>query len=130
MLCASCHTLYGEGGRLGPDLTGSGRDNIDYLLENIADPSAVVTADFRLSTVALKDGRVLAGFIAGKTDRTLTLRTMTDTQTLERAEVTTITESALSMMPEGLIEALTPAQIRDLFAYLMGRQQVPLPASN
>src|SRR5213594_2704417 len=46
--CASCHTLYGEGGKVGPDLTGGGRDNLDYLLENIVDPSAVVTAEFRM----------------------------------------------------------------------------------
>jgi len=49
MACAACHTLYGEGGKVGPDLTGGGRDNLDYLLENIVDPSAVVTADFRMS---------------------------------------------------------------------------------
>src|SRR6185369_13067115 len=42
--CAACHTLYSEGGKVGPDLTGGGRDNLDYLLENIVDPSAVVTA--------------------------------------------------------------------------------------
>lgn len=126
-LCAACHTLYGEGGKIGPDLTGSGRDNLDYLLENIADPSAVVTADFRLTTLTLKDGRALAGVIAAKTDRTLTLKTMTDTQAIERAEIAKTEESPLSMMPEGLIETLTPEQVRDLFAYLMGRQQVSLP---
>ena len=64
--CASCHTLYGEGGKVGPDLTGGGRNNLDYLLENIVDPSAVVTADFRMSILDLKDGRVLNGLIAAK----------------------------------------------------------------
>src|SRR5262249_4600739 len=56
LVCAPCHTLYGEGGKVGPDLTGSGRDNLDYLLENLLDPSAVVAADFRMSVVELKDG--------------------------------------------------------------------------
>ncbi|MEI9896359.1 MAG: hypothetical protein WDN28_21470 [Chthoniobacter sp.] len=79
-ICATCHTLYGEGGKIGPDLTGANRDNLDYLLENIADPSAVVAPDFRLSIISLKDGRVLSGMITTKTDRTLTLRTMTDVQ--------------------------------------------------
>ncbi|WP_272941101.1 hypothetical protein [Chthoniobacter flavus] len=100
-ICATSHTLYGEGGKIGPDLTGANRDNLDYLLENIADPSAVVAPDFRLSIITLKDGRVLSGMITTKNERTLTLRTMTDVQTVERAEVDKITESPLSMMPEG-----------------------------
>ena len=61
--CASCHTLYGQGGEVGPDLTGSGRDNLDYLLENIVDPSATVNADFRMVVVAMDDGRVLNGIV-------------------------------------------------------------------
>ncbi|MEP6669561.1 MAG: PVC-type heme-binding CxxCH protein [Chthoniobacter sp.] len=126
-ICATCHTLYGEGGKIGPDLTGANRDNLDYLLENIADPSAVVAPDFRLSIIMLKDGRVLSGMITTKTDRTLTLRTMTDVQTVERAEVDKITESPMSMMPEGLLAAFTPQQTLDLFSYLMSHQQVDLP---
>ena len=48
-VCASCHKLYGRGGEIGPDLTGAGRDNLDYLLENIVDPAHSVSADFRMS---------------------------------------------------------------------------------
>ncbi|MEA3209367.1 MAG: hypothetical protein QOE70_2424 [Chthoniobacter sp.] len=124
--CAVCHTLYGEGGKIGPDLTGSGRDNLDYLLENIIDPSAVVTADFRLSTLTLKDGRVLSGMIAARSERTLTLKTMTEALTIEQAEIASTQDSPVSLMPEGLLLAFTPEQVRDLFAYLMSRQQVPL----
>ena len=115
-LCGACHTLYGQGGTIGPDLTGAGRDNVDYLLENIVDPSAVVTADFRMSTVKLKDGRTLNGFIASRTTRTLTIKGMTETNTVERADVEATTESAQSLMPDGLIETLTPEQRRDLIA--------------
>ncbi len=128
--CGACHTLYGEGGKVGPDLTGGGRENLDYLLENILDPSAVVTADFRMSIVDLKDGRTLNGLVAAKTERTLTLKTMTETVTIERDEIESVRESALSLMPEGLLEALPPEQARDLIAYLMHRSQVPLPANN
>jgi len=128
-VCAVCHTLYGEGGKIGPDLTGGGRDNVDYLLENILDPSAVVTADFRMSIVDLKDGRVLNSLIAAKTERTLTLKTMTETLTVERSEIAGIRDSALSLMPEGLLEALPPEQARDLIAYLMHKSQLPLLAT-
>lgn len=124
--CASCHTLYGEGGKVGPDLTGAGRNNLDYLLENIVDPSAVVTADFRMSVVNLKDGRVFNGLIAAKTERTLTIKTMTETLTIERGNIESVQESTLSLMPEGLLETLKPEQARDLIAYLMQMSQVPL----
>ena len=127
--CAACHTLYGEGGKVGPDLTGGGRENLDYLLENIVDPSAVVTADFRMSIVELKDGRMLNALVAAETERTLTLKTMTETLTVERGEVTNIQKSELSLMPEGLLEALPPEQARDLIAYLMHQSQVPLPVA-
>ena len=93
------------------------------------DPSAVVTADFRMSIVELKDGRLLNALVAATTERTLTLKTMTETLTVERGEIAGIQESALSLMPEGLLDALPPEQARDLIAYLMHKSQVPLPAS-
>jgi putative membrane-bound dehydrogenase-like protein len=126
--CAVCHRLYGEGGEVGPDLTGTGRANVDYLIENIADPSAAVSVDFRMTIVNMKDGRVLNGFITTKTDKTLTLRTMTEKLTLERAEIASMQELTQSMMPEGLLQALSAPQVRDLFSYLMYSTQVPLPA--
>ncbi|HXJ76225.1 MAG TPA: c-type cytochrome, partial [Candidatus Dormibacteraeota bacterium] len=127
--CAACHTLYGEGGKVGPDLTGGGRNNLDYLLENILDPSAAVTADFRMSVVELKDGRAWNGLITAKTERTLMLRTMTEAITVERNEVATMRDSNLSLMPDGLLEALPPEQARVLIAYLMHMTQVPLPVA-
>ena len=126
-VCASCHTLFGEGGHIGPDLTGSGRASLDYLMENVVDPSAVVPADYRMSVVELKDGRVLNGVVAVKTDRTLTLQTMTEQVTVERGDIQSVRESALSLMPDGLLESLDEGQARDLVSYLMSPRQVPLP---
>ena len=97
--------------KVGPDLTGAGRDNLDYLLDNIVDPSAVVNADFRMSIVAMKDGRTLNGLMAAKTSRTITLKTMTETMTLERDAIETVRDSAVSLMPEGLLESLTENQM-------------------
>ncbi|MBU6179033.1 MAG: c-type cytochrome [Verrucomicrobia bacterium] len=126
-VCGACHVMYGEGGKIGPDLTGSGRANLDYLLENIADPSAVVSADYRMSLVTLKDGRALSGVIAGQDDRTLTLRTLAETLSIDRTEVVKTETSPMSMMPEGLLLAFAPDQVRDLIAYLMHPSQVALP---
>ncbi len=127
-LCASCHALYGHGGAIGPDLTGSGRDNLDYLLENVVDPSATVNADFRMAVVSMLDGRVLNGLVRARTDRTITLQSQNEAVVLERKEIERIDPSPLSLMPEGQLDPLSPDDVRDLFAYLMHRTQVPLPS--
>src|SRR5690606_34573566 len=101
--CSACHILYGAGGNLGPDLTGSGRDNLDYLLENIIDPSAVVSVDYRIAIFTLKDDRVLAGSIGAKTDRTITLKTPTGDQTIETSQIVKQENTNSSLMPEGLL---------------------------
>jgi len=123
-VCGACHVMYGQGGKIGPDLTGSGRANLDYLLENIGDPSGVVSADFRMSLLTLKDGRSVSGIISESNDRTLTLRTVTEVLTLERSEIVKQETSPMSMMPEGLLLALQPDMVRDLIAYLMHPVQV------
>jgi putative heme-binding domain-containing protein len=127
-ICASCHKLYGDGGDIGPDLTGSGRDNLDYLLENIVDPSASVNADFRVSVAAMRDGRVLNGQIKAQTPRTVTLQTQTEAVVLDRSDIESLRPSNSSLMPEALLETLNPTEIRDLIAYLSHPTQVTLPA--
>lgn len=124
--CAPCHQLYGEGGSVGPDLTGSGRASLDYLLENIVASSAVVAADYRMTVATLKDGSVLNGVLREPTARTVTLQSQTERRVLERSEIQTLESSEQSMMPEGLLAALPANDARDLLAYLMHPRQVPL----
>ena len=126
-LCAPCHRLYGEGSEVGPDLTGSGRGQLDYLLENLVDPSAVVPADYRMTVVTLRDGRVLNGLVRQPTERTITLHGPSEPVVLERTEILSMEVSDQSMMPEGMLESLAPDEARNLLAYLMHPQQVPLP---
>jgi putative heme-binding domain-containing protein len=126
-VCAGCHRLHGEGGAIGPDLTGSGRDNLDYLLENIIDPAATVTADFRMVVIAMNDGRVLNGLIKAQTPRTLTLQTQTEALALDRAEIEAIKPSTSSLMPDGLLDNLKRDEVRDLIGYLGHPAQVSLP---
>jgi putative membrane-bound dehydrogenase-like protein len=126
-VCAACHKLYGEGHTLGPDLTGSGRHDIGYLIENIADPSAVVAAENLLTVLTLKDGRVLNGLLRAQTERTVTVRMMEQETRIDRAAIAKQEQLPVSMMPEGLLTALTDDQVRHLIAYLQTTAQVPLP---
>jgi putative heme-binding domain-containing protein len=125
-VCGQCHKLYGEGGALGPDLTGSGRHDLNYLVENIVDPSAVVDAAYYLNVLELKDERVLSGIVGAQSERTLTLRSVGQETVIDKQDIKARKVMPLSLMPEGLLQAFTPEQQRDLLAYLMGNSQVPL----
>lgn len=126
--CASCHVLFGQGTLLGPDLTGSNRKNLDYLLENVIDPSASVGADFRTVLIAMEDGRVLNGVISQMNDRTITLQSPQATVTIDRQEIEEMKTSDVSLMPEGQLQKLSDPETRDLIAYLMSSVQAPLPS--
>ncbi|MCX6940594.1 MAG: c-type cytochrome, partial [Verrucomicrobia bacterium] len=126
-VCAACHKLYGEGNTLGPDLTGSGRHDIGYLIENIADPSAVVAAENLMTVLTLKDGRVLNGMLSDKSERTVTVKMIGQETRIDRSEIAKQEQLPVSMMPEGLLTALTDEQVRHLIAYLQTTAQVPLP---
>jgi len=125
--CGRCHRLFGVGEAIGPDLTGGNRTNIDYLLENIVDPSGVVNREYRMSIVMLEDGRVLNGLVTARNDRTLTLVTPTDSHVIAAEEIDELTVTQQSPMPEGMLDSLSPDRIRDLIGYLMQPAQVPLP---
>ena len=128
--CQNCHRLYGAGGQIGPDLTGGNRSDLDYLLSNIVDPSAVVDKDYRMTLVVTDDGRVLSGLVTARSDRTLTLHTATESLTLDRRDLVEERVTEKSPMPEGLLDNLTSTQIRDLIGYLSHPSQVSLPADS
>jgi putative membrane-bound dehydrogenase-like protein len=125
--CGRCHKLFGAGESIGPDLTGGNRTNIDYLLENIVDPSGVVNRDYRMSVVTLTDGRVLNGLVTARDDRAVTLVTPTDRHVIPTEDIDEVTVTQQSPMPEGLLDLLSPDAIRDLIGYLMQPAQVPRP---
>jgi putative membrane-bound dehydrogenase-like protein len=125
--CGTCHKLFGEGGNVGPELTGSGRAEADYVILNVIDPSAAVPEAWRLTQVVTDDGRVFAGAVAASDERTLTLRTPTADHVFDREEIDEVITQNVSVMPEGLWNDLTEEQVRDLVGYLASPMQVPLP---
>jgi putative membrane-bound dehydrogenase-like protein len=121
-VCAICHKLFGEGNTIGPELTGADRKNTEWLLTQIVDPNGFIRPEYVNHNVEMKDGRSLAGLIVEQSDNALTLLDAQNQRTvLNRAETKEVNASSTSLMPEGLIEPLTPQQVRDLFSYLQNQ---------
>jgi len=117
-VCLQCHTLFAEGGKIGPDLTGSDRGNLYYILQNIIDPNAVIPNDFRTSTLETKDNRVITGIVTKQEPASITIVTANETLVVPKTDVQSLQQGEISMMPEGLIQSMTDADVRDLVAYL------------
>ena len=126
--CQQCHTLFGEGGKVGPDITGSNRGDLDYVLQNAIDPNAIIPNDYRTSNIETKDERSITGIVTKQDDNAITVVTANETLVIPRSELKSLTQTELSMMPEGLLQAITEDEVRDLLAYLRSPVQVPLPA--
>jgi putative heme-binding domain-containing protein len=126
--CGACHQLHGEGGKIGPDLTGSNRADLDYLLANLLDPSAIVGRDYQTTIVITDDGRSIAGIVVQETPTSVTLQTPTERVTVSLDEIESRVLSPQSLMPENQLAQLALEAARDLVAYLRHPTQVPLPA--
>ena len=117
--CGICHTLFGEGNKIGPDLTGAERKNREFLLTSIVDPNAVIRKEFFNYVVATKDGRVLTGLIAESTPTTVTILDAKNQRTqVSQDEVDHVDRAAESLMPEKILDELDADQVRDLMRYL------------
>lgn len=127
--CAQCHTLFGTGGKVGPDLTGSNRGDLDYILENMVDPNAVIPNDYLSWNIETKDDRSLTAILKEQTEHAVTVVTANETLTLPRNEIASMKQGTLSMMPEGLLTPLSDQEIRDLIIYLRQPAQVPMVAT-
>ncbi|HEV3163833.1 MAG TPA: PVC-type heme-binding CxxCH protein [Isosphaeraceae bacterium] len=119
-VCAQCHKIYGDGQEVGPDLTGSGRNDFDQLLSNVFDPSLVIGAAYQATTVATTDGRVLTGLVVEETDQRLVLKTQGGKlETIAHGDIDEKKLSALSLMPEDLEKQLSEQELCDLLSFLV-----------
>ncbi|MCB1203340.1 MAG: c-type cytochrome [Verrucomicrobiae bacterium] len=123
-ICGACHKLYGEGGAIGPDLTGSDRHNIDYLLGNIVNPNEVVPADYLLTVFTLKDGRVVSGVVPEQNEKTVTVQTPVERLVIPADTIEKRESMPVSLMPEGLLKTMDEGMVKDLIAYLMTKAPV------
>ncbi|MCX6955319.1 MAG: c-type cytochrome [Verrucomicrobia bacterium] len=118
--CAACHTLFEEGGQIGPNLTGYERNNPDFWLVAILDPSAEIREGFGAYTAKLKDGQTLMGMLVSQDANNVVLKDMSGQKHSARtAQIEQLEAFPRSLMPEGLLGDLKDGDLRDLFAYLM-----------
>jgi putative heme-binding domain-containing protein len=119
-LCAACHAIdaTATAGKLGPNLNGTWRNGLDYFLENIVDPNAVVGTDFQLNLVTKRDGSVISGMIEKESDTALLVRTMTETANVPKSEIKSREVTSQSLMPAGLLEALPQREAVELLLFL------------
>ena len=127
-ICAQCHTLFDSGGHVGPDITGANRSDLDYLLQNILYPNAVVPNEYRATTIETKDDRTITGIVKEQNATAVVIQTANELLTVPRGEIKSQSTSDQSLMPEGLIAQLKDGEMRDLLYYLSRPGQVNLPA--
>ena len=125
--CAACHTLYGEGGQVGPDLTGSNRANLDYILLNSVDPSYDVPDAYKTVSVLTVDGRSVNGVLAEEDATRIILKTAEQPRVvIAKRDIEQRRVSPNSMMPEGQLDQMKPQEVLDLIKYLRTTRQVEL----
>lgn len=123
--CGACHTLFGEGGKVGPDLTGSNRRNIDYILSNVLNPSEVIQDDYKMVVITTRDGRTWSGNIVNQNARQITLRVVgRDAVTINKSDIQSQEATEVSMMPPGLFSSLRDEEVLDLVAYLQSNESL------
>jgi putative heme-binding domain-containing protein len=127
-VCAQCHRLFDSGGAVGPDITGANRSDLDYLLENILYPDAVIPNEYRQTLIEMKDGRLISGIVKGQEGGSVLVQTANEVVRVATVEIEKREQAENSMMPEGLIAQLEDQQFRDLLYYLSRPGQVPLPS--
>ncbi|HTU22685.1 MAG TPA: c-type cytochrome [Gemmataceae bacterium] len=119
--CAVCHTLFGEGNKIGPDLTSADRKDRQYLIAQVVDPSAIIRGEFQAFNLETKDGRSLFGLVVESTPGAVTLVDSKNERTVvSRGKIEEMTPSRVSLMPEKILDPLSDRELCDLFAYLQG----------
>ena len=124
--CGKCHTLFTEGGKIGPNLTGFKRDDIRGILMNVINPSAEIRKGFENYTVLTESGRIVTGFIADQDNQVVVVRGVDGQNVVvPRDDIDEMVANPKSVMPDGLLDKLSDDQIKHLFAFLRITQPLP-----
>jgi putative heme-binding domain-containing protein len=121
--CAQCHVLDGIGHQVGPDLTAVAHRGVEDLLSNILDPNMAINPSYASYTVETGSGELETGILASESADAITLlQEEGRKQVVPRGRIKQLRSSGVSLMPEGLEAGMTPADLRDLIAFLQQRR--------
>ncbi len=110
---------------MGPDLTGSNRTDPEYILMNVLEPSAEIQDDYKMVVINTRDGRTYSGNIIAENQRQITMRIVGQDQVvINKSGILSREVTDVSMMPSGLFENLTQAEIVNLMGYLKTNKRV------
>ena len=126
--CGKCHIHAGEGGKVGPELTGMAVHPAHELLIHILDPNRSVEGNYRAYTVSTDDGRVVTGLLAAESKTAVELVDAEGKRVaIQRDEIDAFQPSPNSLMPVGFEKQIKPEGFADLLAFLTTRGKfVPL----
>lgn len=123
--CAKCHILFGEGKRVGPELTQYKRDDSLRMLMHVVNPSAEIREGFETYLVITDDGLVVSGFLYDQDKQIVVIRGADGQNvTIKRENIDEMIKQPKSLMPEGLLDKLSDQELRDLFGFLRSSQPV------
>lgn len=119
--CSSCHTVSGQGGFLGPDLSGYGSTSSATAIHNeIVRPQRIPQTGYRLAIITTKNGEPLEGLIRNEDNFSLQLQTKDGNfHFFLKSELSNIDRLDTSLMPTDYGERLSPGELNDLVSYLM-----------
>jgi putative heme-binding domain-containing protein len=124
--CAICHQLGGKGAKVGPQLDGVGIRGLDRLLEDVLDPNRNVDQAFRLTTLTLKDGKVLDGLVLREEGEVVVLADNKGQEVrVEKGKIDDRRVSQQSPMPANLADDIMEADFYHLMAYLLAQRDTP-----
>jgi putative membrane-bound dehydrogenase-like protein len=120
LACAKCHVVAGEGGNIGPELSGiAARYPREELIASILYPSARIFSGYETVVVATADGKILTGLIKSDNADGLEIQDAEGKRVrIAKADIEDRKTSDLSLMPNGIVEGITPQDFADLIAYL------------
>ncbi|MFN0075860.1 MAG: PVC-type heme-binding CxxCH protein [Prosthecobacter sp.] len=119
-LCLACHTIGSTGGQIGPNLSGAGAMGLEAVLRNILTPNAAMEPGYRIFRLELTTGDIVDAFYISEDKQAYVIRQPgQQDRRIPKPEVRSTRYIRRSLMPEGLIDALSETQITDLMSYLM-----------
>jgi putative heme-binding domain-containing protein len=122
--CAKCHSVGGEGGRIGPSLDRiASRRAPEFIMESILQPSKEIAPEYEAVAVATKEGRVITGLRISETNFSIQLTEETGRfHSFLKRDLEEVKVMPKSLMPENFAEVLTVKELHDLFAYLISME--------